>query len=90
MDYKEWADKTWDKAVVKLRETAKRNADKLPFTTGEDGMYEDMNKSNPGWWTNGFWGGLMWLMYQGTKEDIFKTTAENCEAMLDKVLQDYE
>lgn len=90
MDYKEWIDSTWEKAVVKLRAEAQRNKDSIPYTTGPDGMYINRWEDNPNWWTNGFWGGLMWLAYQGTKEEIFKEAADNSIKMLDTSLGKYE
>lgn len=90
MNYKAWADEVWEKAVVKLRAEAERNKNAIPYLPGEDGMYTDMMKKNPYWWTNGFWGGLMWLMYQGTKEEIFAEAARNSEELLDTALSTYE
>ena len=34
------------------------------------------------WWTNGFWGGLMWLMYAGTEKECYKATAQKAEATI--------
>ena len=87
MNYKAWADEKWEKAVVKLRAEAERHTNEIPYIPGEDGMYTDMVASGrASWWTNGFWGGMMWLMYQGTKEEIFAQTARNSEKLLDQVL----
>ncbi len=44
----------------------------------------------PAWWTNGFWPGFMWVMYCGTKNDIYKSVAENGEKLLDKGFEDFD
>lgn len=41
-------------------------------------------------WTNGFFGGMMWLMYNATKNNEFRLTAENQEKMLDDALVNYD
>ncbi len=82
---KPWIDSTWDKLVTKLRKTSVSARDKLPkYAT--DGVYDDLSEKLITWWTNGFWPGMMWLMYVGTKEDCFRQTAELGEQKLDKAL----
>jgi unsaturated chondroitin disaccharide hydrolase len=49
-----------------------------------------MKEIDISWWTNGFWSGLMWLMYVGTNNEIYKTTAENAEKLLDKAFEEYD
>ena len=62
---KAWIDATWEKIDKKLSKTAIKSRDKLPYTT-VDGVHDDKSGENVCWWTNGFWGGMMWLMYIGT------------------------
>ncbi len=47
----------------KMYVVAQRNAGRIPYTT-VNGRFDDMAESNICWWTNGFWGGIMWQMYQ--------------------------
>lgn len=84
-----WIDSVWDKIVVKMRAEAERNKDIIPYIP-DNGKYSDMMQTNPSWWTNGFWGGMMWLMYQGTKEDIFAQAAKKNEEFLDATLYNFE
>ena len=49
-------------------------------------MHDDMTKSNINCWTNGFWPGLMWLMYSAEKKECYKAAAEWSEEQLDKAL----
>lgn len=86
---KQWIEQTWIKLDKKLVEVAKRNKGKLPYTT-KDGVYDDRGNKHIHWWTNGFWPGLMWLMYVGTKNEVYKEVAENGEELLDKAFENYE
>ena len=62
-----WVDEIWNKIDAKLKVVAPLNKDKIPYTT-VNGVYNDMVKEDITWWTNGFWPGMMWLMYIGTKK----------------------
>lgn len=86
---KKWVDEIWAKIDSKLRTVAPLNKDKIPYTT-VDGVYNDMAKEDITWWTNGFWPGMMWLMYVGTKNEMYKEVAENAEKMLDAAFEEYD
>ncbi|MCR5691699.1 MAG: glycoside hydrolase family 88 protein, partial [Eubacterium sp.] len=60
---------------------------RIPYLT-ENGHYEDMTEKNILWWTNGFWGGILWQMYHLTGEEVYKKEAEILEEKLDKNLMD--
>lgn len=85
---KEWIDSTWSKLDKKLSRVAITSRNKIPYTT-IDGKHDNRFQSNSGWWTNGFWGGLMWLMYAGTGNEEYKITAETSEKMMDKVFETF-
>ena len=85
----EWISKTWEKVEGKLSKTAIKSRNKLPYTT-VNGIHDDKNETDPAWWTNGFWGGMMWLMYEMTKKEDYRITAEKSEELLDKALFDYK
>jgi hypothetical protein len=90
---KQWIDETWQKIEEKLRRTSVELKDKIPKVT-TNGVYDDLSKS-PGAWTNGFWPGIMWLMYAATKDEKYKAIAEDVEKKLDawekgKVVGDYK
>lgn len=42
------------------------------------------------WWTNGFWPGVMWLMYLISGNTQYRTEAEHAENMLDEALRGFE
>ncbi len=83
-----WIENTWKKLDEKLSKTAVKSRYKIPYST-KDGVHDDRSDDIL-WWTNGFWGGLMWLMYIGTQKDCYKRTAEESERLLDKAFGDMQ
>ncbi|MNJ32256.1 Unsaturated glucuronyl hydrolase [compost metagenome] len=43
----------------------------------------------PAWWTAGFWPGMLWLLYNDSKDESLRAIAEQCEERLDEVLDNY-
>ena len=82
---KQWVDATLEKLTNKVAKTALLFRDKIPYKT-ENGKYNDMFTFDPGWWTNGFYAGMLWLLYEKTGNEDFLKTARAQEEMLDKVL----
>ncbi len=80
-----WVNEQWEKLVKKLERTSVRSCEKLPYTV-VNGVHNNEFPDRPDWWTNGFWGGLMWLMYAATGNDEFRKTAEKSEELLDIAL----
>lgn len=89
MDERLWAQQTAQKIKDKMRMVAGRNRHKLPYTTGENGRYDDLSGENVGWWTNGFWGGMMWQLYRATGEKLYLEIALETEEKLDQALMSY-
>ena len=86
---KEWIEKTWKKIDKKLSTVCIKSRDKLPYTTIA-GTHDNKAESNVNWWTNGFWGGMMWLMYKATGNEEYRKTAERSEELLDEALKQYK
>ena len=84
----EWIDQTWAKLEHKLSKVTVKSRNKLPYTT-IDGVHDDKSEDYVTWWTNGFWGGLNWLMYLGTGNEEYKKTAERSEELLDGAFSIY-
>lgn len=82
---KKWADEVWEKLDQKLSVVGERSEHKLPFQTA-DSIHNDMTESNIYCWTNGFWPGLMWLMYAGTGKERYMEIARTGEEKLDRAL----
>ena len=88
MDYQKWAQEVAQKIKIKELEVAKRNRGKIPYTA-ENGAWNDCSGEKIGWWTNGFWGGMMWQLYKATGEEIYRENAEETEEKLDAALNNY-
>lgn len=85
---KKWVDDMRRRLEAKLLKTAEQVQDFMPYTT-ENGKYVPSPNEGVTWWTNGFYGGMMWLMYNATKKDIFKETARKQEKLLDEAFKNY-
>ena len=86
MEQLQWAQEVSEKICHKMRIVAERNKEKIPYTT-VDGVFDDKSDDNTiGWWTNGFWGGMMWQLYNATKDELYKEIAVSNEKKLDYVL----
>ena len=82
----------YDKLVSKQKATCQRVGTNIPYIPGENGRYRDVT-DEPGahsegitWWTNGFWAGLMWQLYDTTKHEPFRVSAESLENRLDEAM----
>lgn len=80
--------------IAWVSESAK---DKIPYTV-INGVYDDrsamdMTKCNIddgiNWWCNGFWAGLLWLMYAETKDERYAAIARTTEKKLDACFDMY-
>lgn len=85
MDTLQWAENVSMKIKKKLEMVADRNKDKIPYTT-RNKVFNDMSEENICWWTNGFWGGMMWQLYHATENELYRRIAEENEKKLDKNL----
>lgn len=86
---KQWVNSVWEKLDKKLSGVAVRSRDKIPYTT-IDGKHDNKDETDITWWTNGFWGGMMWLMYESTGNEEYRKTAENSELMLDNAFIEFD
>lgn len=66
----------------KMPAVVERSRHKIPYTT-VDGMFDDWTEKNICWWTNGFWGGMLWQLYKATGLEIYKEAAIENEEKLD-------
>lgn len=84
-----WVDDIWCKIENKLNWVSTSSKDKIPYTT-INGIHDNKAKDDICWWTNGFWPGLMWLMYVSTKKEQYRSVAEHAEEELDKAFFSYD
>lgn len=91
-EYQSWAGETLEKVRTKMAWVSEKNRNKIPYTTDKTGSYDDRSDEgvswNPddglNWWTNGFWGGIMWLLYRDTGEEKYAVIAKISEKKLEK------
>ena len=83
-----WLSEVWEKVDAKMKKVAVRSYDKIPYTSA-DGVHDD-RKNEPYMWTNGFWGGLMWLLYTGTGDESYKKAAIHSSEYVNRGLKEYE
>ncbi|HIW35334.1 MAG TPA: glycoside hydrolase family 88 protein [Candidatus Paenibacillus intestinavium] len=91
-----WLSEVIEKIKEKMDWVSDKSRNKIPYTT-IDGDYDDRSIDNPSgnvadginWWTNGFWGGMMWLMHHETGNNKYKEIAQISEEKLDQCFADY-
>lgn len=81
-----WARDVWKKIVSKVERTSKRIGDSFPYAS-VNGTY---NTESNDWWTNGFWPGLLWLIYKDNTHADFRDLAVSVENQMDETLLGYE
>ncbi len=86
-EQKNWAEDILSRVECKLAKVSDRSAAKIPYSAVQ-GVHDDRS-GDIGWWTNGFWGGMMWQMYHLTGEEKYRRIAEDNEKKLDACFMDY-
>ncbi|BDF45770.1 glycosyl hydrolase family 88 [Lachnospiraceae bacterium] len=94
---KEWLNEVIEKIQKKMDWVSDKNHTKVPYTTDENGNYDDRSDESIDWtidnginfWTNGFWGGIQWLLYQNTGDEKYRIYAKECEKKLEKCFDMY-
>lgn len=78
-----------EKCIEKITRTSNRIRDSIPYVT-ENGKYNDYSdEEHIDWWTNSFWAGIMWLMYDETKDEKYMNFAISIEKKLQSVLYEF-
>ncbi len=77
-----WAEEMIASIERKLYKVAARSRGIIPYST-VDGRFDDTSKNSICWWTNGFFGGMMWQMYHYTGSELYKEIAIENEEKLD-------
>lgn len=86
-----WVHEAWNGVVHKLRHTADKVGESLfPYSTENGQFVNRWDTSLHDWWTNGFWPGMLWKMYEATGEAPFRSHAEALEEMLDPALENFD
>ena len=91
-DALEWTQESNKKLKIKMEAQCKRVGSNIPYAP-RNGKYHDMdfpNSDGISWWTNGFWTGMLWQMYNATKDTMYRKAAEDIEKRLDEALFNFE
>ena len=92
-----WEESVLEKVREKMKWVCEKNREKIPYTTEPDGRYDDRSDASRNWngddglnwWTNGYWSGLLWLLYQDTRKERYLETAREADYKLEKCLMDF-
>lgn len=91
----EWIDQAIEKIVEKMDWLSVKSKDKIPYTT-INGTHDDRSANGNwtmdnglNWWTNGFWGGMLWQMYHLTGNSKYAEIAMVSERKMDQCFVDY-
>ncbi|MCR4757180.1 MAG: glycoside hydrolase family 88 protein [Butyrivibrio sp.] len=95
--YRKWAEAELIKVKEKIEWVSEKNKYKLPYTTDENGIYDNRADSKKdfriddgiNWWTNGFWAGILWLIYNDTKNEKYLEYARIQENLIKPAFEMY-
>lgn len=95
--HEKWADEVIVKIREKMEWVSEKNKNKIPYLTDKNGDYDDRSDQSKdwniddglNWWTNGFWAGIMWLLYQDTGEERYAEIARISEKRMEKCFHDF-
>lgn len=73
-----WVNEAAQGIVNKMEWVSEKSKDKIPYTA-INGVHDDKSSETQefplddgiNWWTNGFWGGMLWQMYNKTKDERY-------------------
>ncbi len=85
---RQWIEGLYQKLADKFSAECDRLGSRIPYIA-DNGVYEDYSVKAPQWWTNGFWPGIMWLMYEGTGESKYREAARGAEESLVENLKNF-
>lgn len=69
-EQRRWVDEKFSLLCNKLTAEKNRVGFAIPYIAKNGRYQDDMAQVFPGWWTNGFWAGIMWSMAYVTAEPI--------------------
>ena len=86
----EWLNQSYQKLLVKMEAECSRIGSNIPYSP-KKGRYHDLDAPDGlYWWTNGFWPGMLWQMYEATGQECYRKAAEGVELRLDETLHGFE
>lgn len=87
-----WVEDIYGRILIKMKAEAGRIGSMIPYTTNKVGRYEDVESQEwgLGFWTNGFWPGMLWQMYEATADESYRKAALGVEERLNALLDSPE
>lgn len=83
-------DAVFSQALDRIADRMKKNIDRFkghfPGDEAKEGIYEKLPQVKKGTWGAGYWVGIHWLLYDLTKDPIFKETALDYTSVFEKTL----
>ncbi len=91
-----WIKEADRKIVEKMEWLSEKSKNKIPYTA-IDGVHDDKSSNiqqfqlddGINWWTNGFWGGMLWQMYYKTRNEKYADIAQISEEKLKQCFTDF-
>ncbi len=91
-----WLNAIVSKIKTKMEWVSEKSKEKIPYTTVQ-GTHDDKSDRSQkfsiddgiNWWCNGFWGGMLWLMYHETGEERYARIARISEGKMDQCFEEY-
>lgn len=93
---RQWLEALFTKFEHKMEKVAERSQDKIP-AMAINGVHDNRASKERTWnvddgiywWTNGFWGGMLWMLYQATGKERYGEIARRSEEMLDACFEGF-
>ncbi len=91
-----WAEEIYKKTEKKMAWVSEKSKDKIPYLT-VNGVHDDRSAKDRewnqddglNWWTNGFWGGILWMLYHASGEERYAEIARISEEKMDSCFETY-
>ena len=80
-----WTEEALERCLDRIGQNMERIGEHFPHVA-YDNVYNDQG---PAFWVSGFWPGLLWLRYQGTKDEKALELARRLEDVMDSVLDGF-
>ena len=77
---------TYNRMEQKFHAECHRMNGRIPYIS-IDGAYPTWDESMINWWTNGFWGGIMWQLYHAENSSDYMSEANCLENHLEKAFE---
>ena len=85
-----WLDSVYEKLTTKMKVEVERVGTIIPYAP-TDGRYHDLDAGYGLYnWTNSFYPGMLWQMYNATGDEVYRTAAEGIEKRMEEILVGFE